>query len=69
MARVRARYSGCLLPPDVPVYTPVADSDIGARNPCVVVEVTSPGLRESTVGEIHEQLELPAVGEPQAVGS
>jgi hypothetical protein len=35
----------------------------------LVVEVTSPGLRESTVGEIHEQLELPAVGEPQAVGS
>jgi len=116
--------------PDIAIVcTPIADSDIVARDPCVVVEVTSPSTAridrgekldayrsiatlqsylivdhrrrrverhwpdalgsecrreeiigenqvrvpcldvELTLGEIHEQLELPAVGEPEAVGS
>jgi len=38
--------------PDVTVVcTPVAESDIVARNPCVVVEVTSPGTARIDRGE------------------
>jgi Uma2 family endonuclease len=114
--------------PDVAIVcTPVAESDIVARNPCVVVEITSPSTAridrgekldayrsistlqaylivdhrrrrverhwrdalgsewqreeivgegrvpvpcldvELTLGEIYERVELPAVGEPEAI--